>query len=133
MSFCFMIQSKSDVMKYIKDYFATNFDTKRSFHIGCYCYTINNSNMYVFSYSFSSTMIKSEADKRSVSFFLSDIAVDIFKSLIDNNIEFNFSFIDLRHKEDEETIFRNIVKDLEIEFEFNSPYCIKERRLYRIR
>ena len=48
MSFCFMIQSKNNVVKYIKDYFTANFDRRR-FHVDYYCYD----DIYVFSYGFS--------------------------------------------------------------------------------
>lgn len=130
MSFCFMIQSKSDVMECIKNHFAVNFDTRRRFYPDYYCY---DGDFFVFSYGFSNILIKSEMNKGCVSFFLSDIAVGMFQSLIKNKIEFNFAFVDLRHKEDEEMIFRNVIKNPEVKYRLNAPYCIAQRQLYRIR
>ena len=95
-----MIQSKNDVVKYVKDYFAANFDARRRFHVDYYRYD----DMYVFSYGFSGILVEGEDKKgenknNCVSFFLSDIAVGIFQSLIENHIGFNFAFVNLRHKE----------------------------------
>lgn len=129
MSFCFMIQSKNDVVKYVKDYFTANFDARGRFHVDYYCYD----DMYVFSYGFSGTLVEGEDKNNCISFFLSDIAVGIFQSLIKNHIGFNFAFVNLRHKEDEEIIFRDIIKNPKVKYQLNAPYCIIERQLYCIR
>ncbi|OOS19717.1 hypothetical protein WDM69_08375 [Moraxella lincolnii] len=128
MSFCFMIQSKNDMVKYVKDYFTANFDTRKRFHVDYYCYD----NIYVFSYGFSGILVEGEDKKgenknNCVSFFLSDIAVGIFQLLIKNHIGFNFAFVNLRHKEDEEMIFRDIIKNPKVKYKLNAPYCIIER------
>lgn len=70
MSFCFMIQSKNDVVKYVKDYFAANFDARRRFHVDYYRYD----DIYVFSYGFSGILVEGEDKKgenksNCVSFF----------------------------------------------------------------
>lgn len=128
MSFCFMIQSKNDMVKYVKDYFAANFDRRR-LHIDYYRYD----DIYVFSYGFSSILVEGEDKNNCVSFFLSDIAVGVFQSLIKNHIGFNFAFVNLRHKEDEEMIFRDIIKNPKVKYQLNNPYYIIERKLYCIR
>lgn len=58
MSFCFMIQSKNDVVKYIKYYFTANFDVRRRFHVYYYY-----DDMYVFSYGFSGILVEGEDKK----------------------------------------------------------------------
>lgn len=93
MSFCFMIQSKNNVVKYVKDYFTANFDRRR-FHIDYYRYD----DIYVFSYGFSGILVEGKDKNNCISFFLSDIAVGVFQSLIKNHIGFNFAFVNLRHK-----------------------------------
>lgn len=130
MSFCFMMQSKSDVMKYIKNHFSAHFDARQKFHMNYYCY---DDDFCVFSYDFSNVLIKAELENHCVNFYLSDIAVGIFQSLINNNIEFNFALADLKHKEDEELIFRNLIKNPEIKYKLNTPYRIIERQLYCMR
>ena len=134
MSFCFMIQSKNDVVKYVKDYFAANFDARRRFHVDYYCYD----DMYVFSYGFSGILVEGEDKKgenksNCVSFFLSDIAIGIFQLLMKNHIGFNFAFVNLRYKEDEEMIFRDIIKNPKVKYQLNAPYYIIDRQLYCIR
>lgn len=124
-----MIQSKNDVVKYVKDYFTANFDARRRFHVDYYCYD----DIYVFSYGFSGILVEGEDKNNCVSFFLSDIAVGIFQSLIENHIGFNFAFINLGHKEDEEMIFRDIIKNPKVKYQLNAPYYIIERQLYCIR
>lgn len=121
-----MIQSKNDVVKYVKDYFAANFDARIRFHVDYYCYD----DMYVFSYGFSGILVEGEDKNNCISFFLSDIAVGVFQSLIKNHIGFNFAFVNLRYKEDEEMIFRDIIKNLKVKYQLNNPYYIIERQLY---
>lgn len=128
MSFCFMIQSKNNVVKYVKDHFTANFDRRR-FHVDYYRYD----DIYVFSYGFSGILVEGEDKNNCISFFLSDIAVGVFQSLIKNHIEFNFAFVNLRHKEDEEMIFRDIIKNPKVKYQLNAPYYIIERKLYCIR